>query len=162
MSPLPERKSLWIPWTFVGFFAVVAVVNGIMIYHAVTTFSGVDRRDAYKRGQAYNEILAEARAQEALGWTAAIDHEPVADEVGRLRVVVADGREEPIADADVSALVKRPTNAHLDFETWLVPVGGGAYAAELDWPAPGIWDVLVTVRQAGDRFQVEERIFVVR
>ncbi len=162
MSPMPERKSLWIPWTFVGFFAVVFAVNGIMIYFALTTFSGLDRRDAYKRGQAYNEILAEARAQEALGWTAVVDNEPVDEAVGRLRVVVADAAERPIYDADVRALVKRPTNAHLDFETWLVPVGGGGYAAELDWPAPGIWDVLVTVQQGGNRYQVEERIFVVR
>ncbi|TVQ30722.1 MAG: hypothetical protein EA356_14885 [Geminicoccaceae bacterium] len=160
MNPTPARKSLWIPWLFVGFFGVIFVVNGIMVYHAISTFSGVDRRDAYKRGQAYNTILAEARAMEALGWQARVGHEPVNATVGRLIVAVSDATDEPIRDADVRALVKRPTNARMDFETWLVPIGGGAYAAELDWPAQGIWDVLVTVEQGATRYQVEERIFV--
>jgi nitrogen fixation protein FixH len=160
MTPAPARKSLWIPWLFVAFFAVVFVVNGIMIYFATTTFSGLDRRDAYKRGLAYNEILAEARAQEALGWTAKIGHEPVEDAVGRLLVEVADDGDRPVSGAEVRALVKRPTNARLDFETWLVPTGAGRYAAELDWPALGVWDVLVTVRHGEDRYQLEERLVI--
>ncbi|MFW5679291.1 MAG: FixH family protein, partial [Pseudomonadota bacterium] len=110
--------------------------------------------------QSYNEVLAEARAQAALGWSASISHEPVTDEVGRLRVDVADATASPLYAADVRAVLKRPTNAYLDFETWLVPAGAGTYLAEIDWPADGIWDVLITVEQGADRFQVEERLLV--
>ncbi|MFW5680782.1 MAG: FixH family protein, partial [Pseudomonadota bacterium] len=68
MMTEPARKSRWIPWAFVAFFGVVFLVNGVMVYFAVTTFAGVERRDAFKRAQSYNEVLAEARAQAALGW----------------------------------------------------------------------------------------------
>jgi nitrogen fixation protein FixH len=161
MMPSTVRQSRWIPWAFVAFFGVVFLVNGVMVYFAVTTFAGVERRDAYKRAQSYNEVLSEARAQAALGWQARVSVEPVAaDAVGRLRVQVLDAAASPLHDADVRAVLKRPTNAYLDFETWLVPTGGGAYVAEIDWPADGVWDALVTVERAGDRYQVEERLLV--
>lgn len=67
-----ERKSNWIPWVFVGGMGVVVAVNAVLITQAIGTFTGVTTGRAYDRGRAYNDVLAEAARQEALGWTVAV------------------------------------------------------------------------------------------
>ena len=47
----------WIPWLFVGLFALVLVVNGSMIFVAFSTFPGLETTNAYQRGLAYNRQL---------------------------------------------------------------------------------------------------------
>jgi len=155
MSESTSRKSLWIPWTFVGFFGVVTAVNAVMIWFAITTFTGLDREEPYLRGVDYNAVLEEERRQAALGWTAA-----VAADADRLAVEVADSLEQPLAGALVHAELTRPVNAALDFEAELAPAGDGRYAAAIDWPAPGRWDVLVTVERDGHVFQHHRRLVV--
>ena len=87
----PERKSSWIPWIFVGGFAGVVAVNGVLIWLALTTFSGLDREAPYARGIGYNAVLAEARDQAALGWQTEIE---AADD--RLAISVADSMAAPL------------------------------------------------------------------
>jgi len=38
----PQRRSLWIPWIFIGSMLVVVAVNAMLIYYAAHTFSGLD------------------------------------------------------------------------------------------------------------------------
>jgi nitrogen fixation protein FixH len=155
MSETTARKSSWIPWVFVGFFGVVFVANAIMIWLALTTFTGLDRDEPYVRGVGYNDVLAEERRQEALGWTAAVS----ADADG-LAVALADRLEQPLGGATVYADLDRPVDSAFDFTVALEPAGAGRYAAAVDWPAPGRWDVLVTVERDGDVFQHHRRLMV--
>jgi nitrogen fixation protein FixH len=155
MSDTTARKGHWIPWTFVGFFGVVFVANAILVWFALTTFTGLDREEPYLRGVDYNAVLAEERRQEALGWTAAVEVD-----AGRLAVEVADRLEQPLGGAVVHADVTRPVDAALDFSTELAAVGDGRYAAPVDWPAPGRWDVLVTVERDGHVLQHHRRLVV--
>ncbi len=150
---MPERKSGWIPWVFVGGFVGVVGVNAVLIWLAVTTFSGLDREAPYARGLGYNDVLAEARDQASLGWHAEIE---AAED--RLAIAVSDSMAQPLVGARVSARLERPVDAKLDFETDLVATDAGRYVAFVDWPAWGQWDVLVTIEQAGRRFQQQERI----
>ena len=60
----------WIPMIFVGGFLVIAAVNGVMIWLAVDTFTGIATERHYEKGLAYNQALAAAEVQAALGWTA--------------------------------------------------------------------------------------------
>jgi nitrogen fixation protein FixH len=155
MSETTARRSAWIPWTFVGFFGVVFGANAIMIWFALTTFTGLDREEPYLRGVDYNAVLEEERRQQALGWTAA-----VTADTDRLAVEVADRLEQPLEGAVVHAELTRPVNAALDFTAALAPAGDGRYAAALDWPEPGRWDVLITVEQSGRVFQHHRRLMV--
>jgi len=45
---------------FLGFFAIVFVVNGAMMYAAVSTYSGLVANEPYRKGLHYNERLAAA------------------------------------------------------------------------------------------------------
>jgi len=155
VSETTARKGHWIPWAIVGFFGVVTAVNAVMIWLALTTFTGLDRAEPYLRGVGYNDVLAEERQQQALGWSAAV--EAATD---RLAVDVADSLDQPLRGAAVWAEVTRPVDAALDFTTDLAAVAPGRYVAFVDWPAPGRWDVLVTIEQDGRYYQHHRRLVV--
>ena len=65
------KRSTWIPWVFVGGMALVVLVNLVLVYAALSTFTGVTTGKSYDRGRSYNQVLAEAARQDALGWAAA-------------------------------------------------------------------------------------------
>ncbi len=73
--------------TMVCFFGIIAVVDGIMIYQAVSTFGGLETKDAYRKGLAYNQRIAESAAQEQLGWSEKVAFDPVS---GALVVTLLD------------------------------------------------------------------------
>jgi len=155
MSEPTARRSLWIPWIFVGGFGVVTAVNAVMIWFAVSTFSGLDRDEPYLRGIGYNEVLAEADRQDALGWRAEL-----AATDDRLAVDVVNAGAMPLSGAIVHAHVTRPVDAALDFSTDLAPVSPGRYVALVDWPAQGLWEVLVTIERDGRHYQHHRRVVV--
>ena len=53
-------RGRWIPWVFVGGMGLVIGVNAILVWFALTTFTGVTTPRAYDRGRTYNDVLAEA------------------------------------------------------------------------------------------------------
>ena len=53
-----------------GFFGVMFVVNGVFLYHAITSFPGEDVKKSYVQGLNYTTTLAARAAQSELGWTA--------------------------------------------------------------------------------------------
>ena len=77
-------------WVFLGFFATVFVVNGAMIYSAVSTYSGLVANEPYRKGLHYNERIAAAERQANLGWTDTLQ----VGRDGQVRMLLsdADGR----------------------------------------------------------------------
>ena len=63
--PLTGRTVLL---CLVGFFAIVALANAIMINAAVSTFSGVETSSSYQAGLAFERDAAAAHAQDELHW----------------------------------------------------------------------------------------------
>lgn len=54
----------------VAFFAVVVAVNLVMARYASATFGGVVVENSYVASQRFNDWLADARREAALGWSA--------------------------------------------------------------------------------------------
>lgn len=150
----------WIPWVFVGLFGVVLVANGTMIAVALSTFTGMETVSAYKKGLSYNERLDAAARQEALGWQTSLDAK--ADDAGRTAVVFAlwDEKDAPIAAADVRARVDRPLQDGLDQTIVFEETSSGRYAASVDLPLKGQWEVALTADVRGQRYHLTERIQV--
>ena len=121
------RRSAWIPWAFVGGMALVVAVNGVLIFAAVDTFTGVTTGSAYDKGRAYNHVLAEAARQDALGWT-----DKVTLSAGVLHVSVRDRADQPVAGR-LDGVLRRPV------EGTELP-----FAAET--ATPGEWQVPVELR----------------
>lgn len=121
-----------------AFFGTIIAVNVAFAVIAVRSFPGEDVRRSYLQGIQYNDILAERRAQAALGWRAeaallAREGEPV------LEVTLRQRNGEPIRAAALSGELQWPTQARLDHALTFTPLGDGRYAARLGALEPGRW-----------------------
>lgn len=148
------RRGRWIPWAFVGGMAVVVAVNLVLVWFAVTTFTGVTVPRSYERGRGYDAVLAEAARQDALGWRAEVTLAG-----GRL-VVVATDREGRALPGRVEGVLLRPlegTEIALSF----APTGGGSWAAEAAPPQRGQWEARLTLFGPGEApFDIRRRLVV--
>lgn len=157
MSETTMRKSdRWIPWYFVAFFAVLFVFDGIFVYIATATHTGVVTDDAYNKGLAYNETVAAAEAQSALGWQGDIKYSTA----GTLTFTLADKHGAPLEGAFVGAEAIRPTQEGLDFTLELSEIAPGIYETEAEFPLKGQWDVRLFVQWNQQQFQQSSRLHV--
>jgi nitrogen fixation protein FixH len=146
------RRSRWIPWAFVGAFAVIIAVNLVLVFAAVSTFPGLTTARSYDRGRTYNQVLAEAARQDALGWTARVALEGEALAIG-----VTDREGLPVGGRLEGVLVRplEGTQLLLDFAA----AGAGRYVAHAALPAAGQWEARLTLHGAdGARFDIRQRI----
>ncbi len=127
-----NKQDRWIPWCFVAFFAVVALVDSVFVYVAVSTHTGVVIEQPYEKGLAYNDVLAKAKAQPKLR-----DRLSYHDGVLRWQLSEMSGR--PVSGAVVEARVIRPVQGGYDFDVALEHKGHGRYEAKVDLPFKGQW-----------------------
>lgn len=153
-----RRRDAWIPWLFAAFFGIVLTVNGILAYLAVSTFTGLETTDYYRKGLAYNEVLDAQREQAALGWDVAFAFEPDGAQRGLLAVRATDRAGRPLDGATVTATLVRPTQAGYDMEVTLAQVGAGSYEAELELPLRGQWDIRTRIEHRSGAFRTVQRI----
>ncbi len=153
-------RSWWIPWAFVGFFVVVFGANGIMVFFAFDSWTGITTEDAYIKGLDYNEQIADARAQQALGWQGELGFVPNGPQNGLLELKLKDRYGTAISEAVVTAVFVRPTHAGHDLEVALEDAGGGRYAAEVALPLAGQWDVRLRAEHERGGYRLERRILV--
>jgi len=149
---LTGRKVLaWL----VGFFVVVASVNGVFIYAGIKSWPGLVSEHSYEEGLAYNRTLAAARANAALGWTARLDYRD-----GQAALVLTDRDGRALDGMQVEAVFTRPLGRTAAVAATLASLGAGRYAAAVALPMPGQWEMAVTVDGARDRFLAAERVIV--
>ena len=158
----PQRRSLWIPWVFVGGMVLVIIVNAIMVMFAVNSWTGViePAGGTYRQGLRYDERIAEADAQEAMGWAVTQDFANQGDQAGRFSVTYRDGDGRVVDDARVTAFFVRPIGEGHDFEVVLSYQGDGTYGQVVDFPLAGQWQVIVTAESARGSYELAERLIV--
>ena len=145
-ATVKNPKDKWIPWYFVAFFAVIALLDGVFVYMAVSTQTGVVTEHAYEKGLDYNRLLEAARAQPDLDQKAEYKD-------GVLRWTIAEDGGAPILDAFVQAHIKRPVQDGYDFDIMLKHMGGGVYEARLDAPLAGLWQARLKCKWNNQTFQ---------
>ena len=153
-----ERRSSWIPWTFVGLFGVVLIANGALLYFALQSWTGIETDQAYQKGLAYNEQIEQAEAQERLGWSADLSVEPNGPLRAQIALRLTDSAGAPLERAEVRATFVRPTQEGHDIDLELPWRGDGHYAAEAELPLAGQWDLRVDVNHRRGSYRLEERI----
>src|SRR5262245_48167198 len=153
--PLTGRRFLAI---LLGAFLAVIAVNGLMIWYAESSWTGLVSDSAYEQGLGFDRMLAQSRTEAALGWQGRIAYDATA---GRLTVTLGDRAGRPLAGLALSAQWLRPTQEGMDRTVDLVERGPGRYEAAIRPPLPGQWDVRVTVRDRGqERFHAQKRIIL--
>jgi nitrogen fixation protein FixH len=156
MRALPFR-SHHIPWLFVAGLGVVIAVNAVMIWLAISSFSGLYSDHARERGLNYNRIVAEQQSRDALHWQVDAKWQP---ESGRLQLAVTGADGKPLAGARMTAELVRPAENRPPLPVALADRGEGRFDAHVDLPARGNWDLDIEV-DAGDRhFALTKRLFL--
>ena len=147
-------RGRWIPWVFVGGMLLVVAVNLVLVWFALTTFTGVTVGHAYDRGRTYNHVIEAAERQDALGWHAALSLE-----AGRLTVRVTDRSGNPV-DGSIAGRLERPLDGSA-LPLAFTAIGRGHFAASAEGASLGQWDSrLLFVAGSGDRLDVRKRIVV--
>lgn len=140
----------------IAFFGVVFAVNGVFVYVAEKTWSGLETTHPFVKGLDYNQEIAEARAQEARGWSVSLAQ-------GR-NSLTADYRDRSGAALDglaVTAYFSRAATSRYDSRRDMKPLGAGRYSLALDLPLKGEWILRVEARKAAEKAYVtEQTIFV--
>ncbi|WP_028877882.1 FixH family protein [Terasakiella pusilla] len=159
-----RKPGWWYPWIFVGFFAVIVTVNGIMIFFAYDSWTGLETKDHYLKGLAYDTNVEAARAQEALGWEVKLDVTTLEsrDKERRIayQVTFKDHNGKPVDALKAHTFFVRPTSEGVDVDGPATVVEPGVLSGELTLSVPGQWDVRVHADSMGRKYQLVERVVV--
>ncbi len=155
-----SRRDRWIPWLFVGFFAVVLAANGTLVYFAAASWTGLETKEYYIKGLHYNRTLEDVARQRKLGWKSRLSLRQTVDGQNELLLDLSDAKGRGLSGGDVLADFVRPTNAGHDFAVPLADRGNGRYRAIVKPPLPGQWDVRVTVRHPYGLYHLTQRMMV--
>jgi nitrogen fixation protein FixH len=148
----------WIPWAFLAGFLVVLAANATLVIMALSSWTGLTTEHAYAQGLNYNQTLAAARAQEALGWQAELSVEAEDPRRAEVRFSLTDRDGWPVRAEWVRARFVRPTQSGQDVEITLATRGGTDYRGQAELPLPGLWDLHVLAVKGEARFRTTERV----
>ncbi|MFN9090074.1 MAG: FixH family protein, partial [Alphaproteobacteria bacterium] len=109
---------------------------------------------AYERGRGYDQVLAEAARQDALGWRGEISLE-----AGMLRLVMRDASQQPL-HGRVEGVMLRPLEG-VEVPLGFNATGHGRFAARLESLRAGQWEARLTFfDEAGTAFDLRKRFIL--
>lgn len=133
---------------FIAFFGLIFAVNGVFVYFALDSWSGLVVDRAYQRGLDYNKTLDRAEAQKALGWQSTVSLPATG---GTARAEITDRYGLPVTGLVVEMAFRRPTHEGFDLKVTAREVAEGRYEARPNLALPGRWQMTVNARDAYDR-----------
>ncbi|MGE5516613.1 MAG: FixH family protein [Bacteroidota bacterium] len=162
MTAVIRERGWWYPYIFVGCFVVIVGVNGALAYFATSTFTGLETEGAYQKGLAYNQNLAAAKAQEALGWDVdtKVSTESVTASGAKVSIAITyrDRDGKPVEGLAVVADLIRPTAKGMDRQETLKPLGNGVYGGSYTLPVAGNWRMEVAANGDGASYQLAQKL----
>ena len=139
----------------VAFFAVVIGVNLTLAYFANSTWSGLIVKNGYVASQDFSKDQQGARAQEAVGWKAALQRK---DDGLRVTFAARDGT--PLSYLAVTGILRRPATENQDLMLAFAETAPGLYTASAA-PGSGVWDLEIDAKdRAGSPFRKTWRFVV--
>ncbi len=158
VAETPKRSK--IPLFFFAFFGVVLLANSIMIYIALSSWTGLETKNYYIKGVHYNEALKGASEQAERGWSSTVALRDVHGLSGRIVVHLVKPGDVPIVGADFKAEILRPTTTGFDQTIALSETAPGTYEGVVTFPMKGQWDIRQVVHHKDGSYQAIERIMV--
>jgi nitrogen fixation protein FixH len=141
----------------IAFFGVVMSVNGVMIYEALSTMTGVDTDSPYQAGRMFERDVAMAKAQDSRHWHVDAQVTPSSNGA-RLKVAAHDEAGRPLTGMQASAAFQRPTDRRLDRDVELVEDSPGKFSGSAEIMA-GQWDLVIEISRHGERlFRSKNRV----
>ncbi|WP_417819723.1 FixH family protein [Terasakiella sp.] len=154
----------WYPWIFVAFFLVIVTVNGIMMFFAFDSWTGLETKDHYVKGLAYDNNVSGAKAQKALGWDVKLVVRPIESNGDSRKVAYQatflDHDGKPVDGLKAHAFFIRPTSEGLDVDQAAEVMGPGVVGGEVMLSLHGQWKVRIHAVSKGRQYQLVERVVV--
>jgi nitrogen fixation protein FixH len=156
-------KGRHVLWAMIAFFGLIFAVNAVMVYLALSTYSGLVANEPYRKGLDYNERIVADERQAALGWTA----DAIVD--GRRVVLTVTGKDgQPLAGLVVTGRAVRPASAQSDRSLDFKEISAGRYVASFSDAPAGTWQVDLDLQQAmrdvraedAPRFRLRRRLWL--
>lgn len=141
--PKPAFTGRMFLGIMVAFFGVVVAVNITMARLASGTFSGTVVDNSYVASQKYNGWLAQARAQDELGWDTPVSLD------GARRVVIAVPSQNRGAAFAATGTAHHPLGRAADVALAFVADGKGRLVSTTPLPA-GRWQLRLDIRSGRD------------
>lgn len=139
------------------FFAVISIVNGIMIRAAISTFGGLETGSSYQAGLAFRQEAEAARAQDARHWQVRADVR-LADGGTLVELDARDASGRPLTGLEATASLHRPTDRRADLAVSMREHGAGHFRGTAG-SAPGQWDLVIELSRDGERmFRSRNRV----
>lgn len=138
MSTRQQRQGLrgrHVLVAVLAFFGAVFLVNGVFLYAALSTYTGVVADEPYRKGLNYNERIAAAERQKNLGWVA----ETALDPDAGLTLVLHEAEGAPVSGLFISGVLGRPSTREHDRNVVFTEVAPGRYTANVEALSPGAW-----------------------
>lgn len=152
-SPFTGRHMTAI---MIAFFGTVIAVNLLMAVLATGTFGGTVVDNSYVASQRFNGWLAQARAQEAMGWQEQTGLDGERRILLSLSHVSAGENGGPVSGATVTAIARHPLGRAPERTIGFGEISTGRYRAGQALPA-GRWIVHFSIRSAaGEKRLIRE------
>ena len=154
-TPRPVTGRTVLYW-LLGFFGIVALMNGIMIYTALTTFRGVQLPNAYEKGVKYEQRIIAAEEQRKLGWK--VDVTVGKNDKGERAFTVSalDKDGAPLHNLTIDARLQHPTDEAGDQPVTIVESGPGLFKGIAPTAHDGQWTLMFDLSQNGEKLYHEE------
>lgn len=154
--PSTSRKSEGIKGhhvliAFLVFFGTIFAVNGVLLWKALATHSGLVANEPYRKGLHYNQRIAADAAQHALGWSDTVAITPS----GETRISVSDRDGRPVTGLAVAAVIGRAVSASFDRKLDFAEREAGVYVANAGAIESGAWILNLEARRAGGEAAAE-------
>jgi len=153
-------KGRHVLMVFLGFFLVVFAVNGVFLYSAISTYTGIVAAEPYRKGLNYNDRIAADEAQKAQGWQEALE----VTRNGQMTLRLTSRLGAPVEGLRVTGTLGRPSTAQHDVKLVLDEVQPGTYATKVMPPDAGSWVVALEARPVASpneiAYQLRKRLWL--
>ncbi len=161
---MARTQSAWrSPWvigfTLMGVIFVAA--NVYLIWIAGDRAPSMVVEDYYERGQDYEKNMLKRLAKDP-GWVMELTppEKIVMNTEAEFGFVLMDKEGGVVNPDSVTIYAYRPSDADADFSVPMQRLSTGNYRASLAFPLKGVWDLLASVKEGEDEFNVSHRIHV--
>lgn len=148
---------------FLAFFGIVIAVNGLMVFLALDSWTGLTDRASYRTGLSWNRTLEQDAAQKALGWSVTVDPAVRTGHDGQLlelSVTVRDRDGAPVPGLSFGGQARHPVVEALDRAVSFAEADTGRYVGVVELP-PADWTLrLEAIRPDGSPYRIETRVEV--
>jgi len=160
------KQDLQNPWmrTILAIIGTTVVVNIAFITYAFVSPPNLVVQDYYERGKNYfhDENIRKQHLPTAWRLQLMLPDKLHMQTPETCRLFVMDHDGKPVDKGTVTLQAYHSSNSSHDFKLSLKHVDTGTFAAPINFPFPGKWDLIARIDNADRHFDTATRIFVAK